>query len=75
MVDRRGETNLVRLSSRGPQATTLATLTLNGNVWDNGLQSLVLGQLLAFGAPRYETPNRLYSIAPVSGAMSELHRP
>ncbi|MEH1821678.1 MAG: hypothetical protein V7L31_21790 [Nostoc sp.] len=70
-----GETSLVQLDSNQKRPIVLAQLKVNGQVWNNGLQNLVCsgtGQLLAFGAMRYETPNAVYSIDKKSGNMTRL---
>jgi hypothetical protein len=75
VVGRQGETNLVQLSGRGNQTTTLSRLNANGIPWNNGLQNLVFtpsGQLIALGALRGVTPNALYSVDVQSGAMRKL---
>ncbi|WP_375510332.1 hypothetical protein [uncultured Nostoc sp.] len=75
LVGLNGDTTLVQLDSNQKSPIRLAQLKLNGQVWNNGLQSLVCsgtGQLLAFGALRYETPNGVYSIDKNSGNMTRL---
>ena len=75
LVGLNGDTTLVQLNSNQKSPIRLAQLKLNGQVWNNGLQSLVCsgtGQLLAFGALRYETPNAVYSIDKNSGNMTRL---
>ncbi|MEH2275071.1 MAG: hypothetical protein V7K40_09880 [Nostoc sp.] len=70
-----GETTLVQLDSNQKNPIRLAQLKLNGKAWNNGLQSLVCsatGQLIAFGALRYETPNVVYSVDKNSGNMTRL---
>lgn len=74
-VGRRGETNLVLLDRTQQKPGTAVELRFEGTVWNNGLQSLVCtnaGQLLAFGARRYETPYKLYTVNPSNGEMSLL---
>ncbi|MEH1841959.1 MAG: hypothetical protein V7L20_25315 [Nostoc sp.] len=75
LVGLNGDTTLVQLDSNQKSPIRLAQLKLNGKAWNNGLQSLVCsgaGQLLAFGAQRYETPNAVYSIDKNSGNMTRL---
>ena len=75
LVGLNGETTLVQLDSNQKSPIRLAQLKINGQVWNNGLQSLVCsgaGQLLGFGALRYETPNAVYSIDKNSGNMTRL---
>ncbi|MCC5659770.1 hypothetical protein LC608_22900 [Nostoc sp. XA010] len=75
LVGLNGDTTLVQLDSNQKTPIRLAQLKLNGKAWNNGLQSLVCsgtGQLLAFGAQRYETPNAVYNINKESGNMTRL---
>ncbi|MCC5642162.1 hypothetical protein LC607_04110 [Nostoc sp. CHAB 5824] len=75
LVGLNGDTTLVQLDSNQKNPLRLAQLKFNGQAWNNGLQSLVCsatGQLLAFGAMRYETPNAVYSIDKSSGNMTRL---
>ncbi|MCC5665231.1 hypothetical protein LC653_15230 [Nostoc sp. CHAB 5784] len=75
LVGLNGDTTLVQLDSNQKNPIRLAQLKFNGQAWNNGLQSLVCsatGQLLAFGAMRYETPNAVYSIDKNSGNMTRL---
>ncbi len=70
-----GNTNLVKLDQEQKQAIILGQLSLNGSDWNNGLHSLVCsgaGQLLALGAPRYESPNSVYSVDMSNGNMTAL---
>ena len=70
-----GDTTLVQLDSNQKSPIRLAQLKLNGQAWNNGLQSLVCsatGQLLGFGAMRYETPNAVYNVDKQSGNMTRL---
>ncbi|RCJ37485.1 hypothetical protein A6769_11270 [Nostoc punctiforme NIES-2108] len=70
-----GDTTLVRLNSNQKKPIRLGQLKVNGQAWNNGLQSLVCsatGQLLAFGAMRYETPNAVYIVDKDSGNMTRL---
>ncbi|MEH2379652.1 MAG: hypothetical protein V7K27_12335 [Nostoc sp.] len=70
-----GSTTLVQLDSNQKNPIRLAQLKLNGQAWNNGLQSLVCsatGQLMAFGAMRYQTPNVVYSIDKNTGNMTRL---
>jgi len=74
-VSRDGETSLVRIGRQGTGAAELVRLSSGGTIWNNGLQSLIYapsGQLLAFGALRYETPNAVYSVDVSSGLMTRL---
>ncbi|MCC5609618.1 hypothetical protein LC612_23280 [Nostoc sp. CHAB 5834] len=75
LVGLNGDTTLVQLDSNQKNPIRLAQLKLNGQAWNNGLQSLVCsatGQLLGFGAMRYETPNAVYSIDKNSGNMTRV---
>lgn len=75
LVGLNGDTTLVQLDSNQKNPIRLAQLKLNGQAWNNGLQSLVCsatGQLIAFGALRYETPNAVYSVDKKSGNMTRL---
>ncbi|MEH2238293.1 hypothetical protein [Nostoc sp.] len=75
LVGSSGDTTLVQLDSNQKNPIRLAQLKVNGQAWNNGLQSLVCsatGQLLAFGAMRYETPNVVYSVDKNSGNMTRL---
>ncbi|MEH2082744.1 MAG: hypothetical protein V7K89_23020 [Nostoc sp.] len=70
-----GDTTLVQLDSNQKKPIKLGQLKVNGQAWNNGLQSLVCsatGQLLAFGAMRYETPNAVYIVDKNSGNMTRL---
>ncbi|AVH69453.1 hypothetical protein [Nostoc sp. 'Lobaria pulmonaria (5183) cyanobiont'] len=70
-----GDTTLVQLDSNQKKPIRLGQLKVNGQAWNNGLQSLVCsatGQLLAFGAMRYETPNAVYIVDKNSGNMTRL---
>ena len=70
-----GNTNLVKLDQEQKQAMILGQLSLDGSDWNNGLHSLVCsgaGQLLALGAPRYESPNSVYSVDTSNGTMTAL---
>ncbi|MEH1903374.1 MAG: hypothetical protein V7L04_18660 [Nostoc sp.] len=70
-----GSTTLVQLDSNQKNPIKLGQLKVNGEAWNNGLQSLVCsatGQLLAFGGMRYQTPNAVYSIDKNSGNMTRL---
>jgi len=75
LLGKDGDTTLVQLDSNQKKPVRLAQLKVNGQAWNNGLQSLVCsgaGQLLAFGAMRYETPNALYTVDIDSGNMTQL---
>ena len=70
-----GDTSLVKLDLQQQKPITLSPLSLNGKPWNNGLQSLVCsptGQLIAFGALRYVTPNRFYTVNASNGTLTEL---
>ncbi|MEH1825477.1 MAG: hypothetical protein V7L22_08915 [Nostoc sp.] len=70
-----GNTTLVQLDSNQKRPIVLAQLKVDGKAWNNGLQNLICsgtGQLLAFGAMRYQTPNAVYSIDKNSGNMTRL---
>ena len=69
-----GSSNLVQLDLQ-KKSLILTKLSLKSGVLNNGLQSLVCssgGQLLAFGASRYETINNLYTVNAHTGAVSLL---
>jgi hypothetical protein len=75
LVESDGSTSLVQLDSNQKSPIRLTQLKVNERVWNNGLQSLVCsatGQLLAFGAMRYETPNAVYSVDQNNGNMTRL---
>ncbi|MHC5673964.1 hypothetical protein [Nostoc sp.] len=75
LVESDGDTFLVQLDSNQNKPIRLGQLQVNGQAWNNGLQSLVCsgtGQLLAFGAMRYQTPNTVYSVDKNSGNMTRL---
>ncbi|MEH1769168.1 MAG: hypothetical protein V7K76_27265 [Nostoc sp.] len=75
LLGRHGETSLVQLGLNQEKPTVLAQLKVNGQAWNNGLQNLVCsgtGQLLAFGATRYNPPNAVYNIDKKSGNMTRL---
>lgn len=72
-VDRRGETSLVQLDLGQKRPIVIAQLKVNGTVWNNGLRSLVCSsanQLFAFGALRYQSPLKLYTVNSSNGEMS-----
>lgn len=74
-VEKYGGTMLAHLDLGQKTPLALVRLTVGGMAWNNGLESLVCsraGQLLAFGAPRYVTPNALYAVDRGSGAMTKL---
>jgi hypothetical protein len=75
LIGLNGDTTLVQLDSNQKKPIALAQLKVDGKALNNGLQSLVCsatGQLLAFGAMRYETPNVVYSVDKNSGNMTRL---
>ncbi|MEH2199368.1 hypothetical protein [Nostoc sp.] len=75
LVGLNGDTTLVQLDSNQKKPIGLAQLKVDDKAWNNGLQSLVCsatGQLLAFGAMRYEIPNAIYSVDKNSGNMTRL---
>ncbi|MEH2442299.1 hypothetical protein CDG77_02915 [Nostoc sp. 'Peltigera membranacea cyanobiont' 213] len=75
LVGLNGDTTLVQLDSNQKKPIGLAQLKVDDKAWNNGLQSLVCsatGQLLAFGAMRYEIPNAIYSVDKSSGNMTRL---
>ncbi|MDZ8064789.1 MAG: hypothetical protein RMY64_03990 [Nostoc sp. DedQUE08] len=75
VVGEYGETTLVQVDPNQKKPIRLGQLKLNGQAWNNGLQSLVCsatGQLLAFGAMRYETPNAVFIVDKNSGTMTRL---
>lgn len=75
LVESDGDTFLVQLDSNQKKPIRLGQLQVNGQAWNNGLQSLVCsgtGQLLALGALRYQTPNTMYSVDKNSGNMTRL---
>ncbi|MBE9104677.1 hypothetical protein IQ229_06895 [Nostoc cf. edaphicum LEGE 07299] len=70
-----GETTLVQLDPNQKKPIRLGQLKVNDRAWNNGLQSLVCsatGQLLAFGAMRYETPNAVFIVDKNTGNMTRL---
>ncbi|MEH1947579.1 MAG: hypothetical protein V7K77_11590 [Nostoc sp.] len=70
-----GDTTLVQIDPNQKKPIRLGQLKVNGQAWNNGLQSLVCsttGQLLAFGAMRYETPNAVFIVDKKSGNMTRL---
>jgi hypothetical protein len=76
MLTPEGDTNLVQLGTQSGQSVAVAPLTVDGTVWNNGLQSLVFfptGQLVALGALRYEAQNALYSVNVQTGVMRRLY--
>jgi hypothetical protein len=76
-VGRKGDTRLVQLDLGQGKVTPLAQLKLNNQLWNSGLSSLICSagsQLLAFGAPRYVTPNNVYTVNPTNGAMTLLKK-
>lgn len=75
LVGEAGDTTLVQIDSNQKKPIRLGQLKFNGQAWNNGLQSLVCsatGQLLAFGAMRYEIPNAVYSVDKNTGNMTRL---
>ncbi|MDZ7955244.1 hypothetical protein [Nostoc sp. DedQUE09] len=75
IVSAYGETSLVQLDPNQKKPIRLGQLKVNGQAWNNGLQSLVCsttGELLAFGAMRYETPNAVFIVDKNSGNMTRL---
>lgn len=75
LVESGGRTSLVQLDFTQQKPVTLAQLTINGNVWNSGLTSLICssaGQLLGLGSRRYETFNQIYTINPSNGVMTQL---
>ena len=74
-VGRLGETSLVQLDLAQGKAIVRSQLKVDGTVWNSGLSDLVCsraGQLLALGAPRYESPNLVYSVDTSNGTMTAL---
>jgi hypothetical protein len=74
-INRNGDTHLIQGDAGRDALSVVAPLTYGGAVWNNGLQNLVFsnsGDLIAFGALRYETINTLYRVDPVSGEMTRL---
>lgn len=70
-----GDTDLVQFDLGKKKSTVVAKLTINGDQWNNGLQSLVCsptGQLIALGALRYKTFSALYTISTSTGAMTKI---
>ncbi|MEH2077743.1 MAG: hypothetical protein V7K57_25640 [Nostoc sp.] len=75
LIGLNGDTTLVQLDSNQKKPIVLAQLKVDGKALNNGLQSLICsatGQLFAFGAMRYETPNVVYSVDKNSGNMTRL---
>lgn len=76
-ISRLGETSLVRLDLAQGKAISEVQLNFKGTVWNNGLSDLVCSeadQLFALGAPRYVTPNNLYTVNSRTGAMTLLRQ-
>jgi hypothetical protein len=74
-VGRLGDTRLVQLDLGQGKVIPLSQLKFDNKVWNNGLNSLICSpgsQLLAFGAPRYESPNKVYIVNPTNGVMTLL---
>jgi hypothetical protein len=74
-VTPKGETHLLQLGAGRAANAVLTPLSVDGAVWNNGLQSLVYsnaGQLIAFGAMRYDALNRVYAVDARTGAMTRL---
>ncbi len=70
-----GTNNLVKLDLARKQLIFGEKLELQGGVLNNGLADLICsgtGQLIAFGAPRYQTPNNLHKVEPTTGVTSLL---
>ncbi len=67
-TDKTGATSLVELNSQ-----TKTPITLNDQVWNNGLQSLACSsanQLFAFGSLKYNSRQSLYILNPQTGKMT-----
>jgi len=67
-TDKTGATSLVELNSQ-----TKTPITLNDQVWNNGLQSLACSsanQLFAFGSLKYNSRQSLYILDPQTGKMT-----
>ncbi len=76
-VENGGDTILVRLDLGQNKPVDVVPLTIDGSAWTNGLESLMCTggsqpQLLALGAPRYVSPNAVYTIDLGSGVMTKL---
>jgi hypothetical protein len=70
-----GDTTLVQLDPERKKPVILAQLKINGEAWNNGLESLLCsatGQLIAFGAMRYTSPNASYIVDRESGNMTRI---
>jgi hypothetical protein len=75
-VNRNGETHLIQVGGRQSQTGVIAPLRYGSTVWNNGLQNLVYssdGDLIAFGALRYETTSTLYRLDANTGDMTRLY--
>ncbi|KAB8329934.1 hypothetical protein SD80_032450 [Scytonema tolypothrichoides VB-61278] len=72
-LSQQGNTSLVQLDLTKGQVSPGAQLTIDGKVWNSGFSSLASAsgdQIYALGAPRYVTPNNLYSINVSTGVMT-----
>lgn len=78
VVGQEGETSLVQLDLGQGKYIIIKQLKLNGKIWDSGLSDLAsspassANQRFLLGAPRYETPNKLYRVDISTGAMTWL---
>lgn len=72
-LSQQGNTSLVKLDLTQGQVSPGAQLTIDGKVWNSGLSSLASAsgdEMYALGAPRYVTPNNLYTINVSTGVMT-----
>jgi hypothetical protein len=72
-LTQQGNTSLVQLDLTKGQVSPGAQLTIDGKVWNSGFSSLASAsgeQIYALGAPRYVTPNNLYTINVSTGVMT-----
>ncbi len=74
-VGQEGEVTLVSLDLGQDRVIQRAQLKFNNEVWNSGLSDLVgysANQIFALGAPRYESPNNLYTVDASTGNMTLL---
>ncbi|MBW4627008.1 MAG: hypothetical protein KME49_16255 [Brasilonema octagenarum HA4186-MV1] len=72
-LTQQGNTSLVQLDLTKGQVSPGAQLTIDGKVWNSGFSTLASAsgdQIYALGAPRYVTPNNLYTINVSTGVMT-----
>lgn len=72
-VGQEGEVTLVSLDLGQDKVIQRSQLKFNNEVWNSGLNDLVgysADQIFALGAPRYESPNNLYTVDASTGNMT-----